>query len=283
MIMIIVNAVVMGLQTISKLREEKYATFMGILETTDAAFLIVFTIESVMQLIYHGYRLLQDGWLVFDATVVILSWAFPTMSVVRAFRIFRLLRLVKRVPSLNNLVGALLTVIPRMGAIALLLGLIFYIFAVLFTMLFKEVSRNGQLSEDYFGSFHLSLFTLFQMLTLEWSDVTRETMVIYSWSWAPILLYVFVSAFIFFNLVIAVICDAVAVNDDEEEEQQKAIKEADEEKTISLLKERVENLSARISEVVKSNHEMQHSLEVYARQLQKDRKRKIRVQRKSQS
>merc|ERR1712157_98350 len=96
---------------------------------SDKVFLIIFTIELVMQIIYHGFALFLDGWLVFDFVIVTLSWVFNSMQGIRAFRIFRALRLVTRFKTMRNLVAALLSVVPRMLAIAALLMLIFYIFA----------------------------------------------------------------------------------------------------------------------------------------------------------
>ena len=57
-----------------------------------------------MQLFYLGFALFLDGWLVFDLAIVILSWSFESMQIVRAFRIFRAFRLVTRVKPLRDLV-----------------------------------------------------------------------------------------------------------------------------------------------------------------------------------
>ena len=130
---------------------------------------------------------------------------------------------------MRNLVAALFDIMPRLGAITALLLLIFYIFAVLFTQLFGELTLSG----EYFTRLDYSLFTLFVMMTMEWADVARECMAVIWWAWAPFVAFIMITGFIVFNLIIAVVCDAVAVienkNDlepdlfgsQEEEEEQK--------------------------------------------------------------
>jgi hypothetical protein len=73
-------------------------------DIADGIFLIIFTIELGFQFIFYFFRILLDGWLLFDVIVVTLSWSFSHVRVVRAFRIFRALRLVTRVRTMKNLV-----------------------------------------------------------------------------------------------------------------------------------------------------------------------------------
>ena len=213
-LMISVNAIMMGLATFDFVAKnpEVDAAF----EKTDQAFLIIFTFELVMQFIYHGFRLFLDGWLVFDFIIILLSWAFASAQIIRAFRIFRALRLITRVEVMRNLVTALFSVMPRMAAIGLLLFLIFYIFAVMFTSLFKNLYREKKTFYDYFGRLDATFFTLFQIMTLdEWSAVAREVMETYTWAWAPFVAFVIISGFVVVNLIIAVICDAIAALHDD--------------------------------------------------------------------
>ena len=213
-LMISVNAIMMGLGTFDFVSQNPAVD--AAFEKTDQAFLIIFTIELGMQFIYHGFRLFLDGWLVFDFIIILLSWAFASAQIIRAFRIFRALRLITRVEVMRNLVTALFSVMPRMAAIGLLLFLIFYIFAVMFTSLFKNLYREKLTFWDYFGRLDATFFTLFQIMTLdEWSSVAREVMLTYPWAWAPFVAFVIISGFVVVNLIIAVICDAIsALHDD---------------------------------------------------------------------
>jgi len=174
-------------------------------EQSDLVFLTIFSVESGMQLIYHGMYLFLDGWLAFDLVLVMFSWAFSPFTVLRSFRILRVLRLLNRVQNIRDLIDALLSAMPRLVAMAGLLGLIFYIFAVMFTHLFKDLP----LDEPYFVSLSASLFTLFQVMSLDWASTARECMAYYPWAWVPFVTFIIISSFFAFNLIIAVICDAV--------------------------------------------------------------------------
>jgi voltage-gated sodium channel len=107
------------------------------------------------------------------------------------------------------LTAALAQVMPRLYAIAALMSLVFYIFSVLFTELFGEL----KLSNNYFGTLDLSLYTCMQMMTLEWADLCREVMLVLPWAWVPFLVFIAFSGFVVFNLIVAVVCDAVKLVD----------------------------------------------------------------------
>ena len=139
----------------------------ALLHALDLAVLTIFIIEIVLKLASHGRRPLdyfRDGWNVFDFTIValcILPVGGPFAAVLRLVRTLRLLRLVTALPKLQLLVGALIKSLSSMGYVGLLLGLIFYIYAVTGVHLF------GKASPEYFGSLPAALLALFQMITLD--------------------------------------------------------------------------------------------------------------------
>ena len=110
--LIMMNAVIMGIATFDFVTEDPHID--NIFEKMDRAFLVVFTIEVAMQLFYLGFILFTDGWLTFDFLIVVLSWSFESLQVVRAFRIFRAFRLFTRIKPLRDLVLAIGAVMPRM-------------------------------------------------------------------------------------------------------------------------------------------------------------------------
>ena len=81
-------------------------------EITDMVFLVIFTIELVMQIVYHSWRIFLDGWLVFDLVIITMSWIpvggsasqFESLQVLRALRIFRAFRLITRIKTLRDLI-----------------------------------------------------------------------------------------------------------------------------------------------------------------------------------
>jgi len=65
-------------------------------------------------------------------------------------------------------VGALLKSIPSMSYVALLLSVLFYVYAVL------GVSLFGRTDPEHFGTLGATALTLFQVVTLEgWADIMR--------------------------------------------------------------------------------------------------------------
>jgi len=149
-----------------------------------------------------------------------------------------------------------------MFAIGLLLFLVSYIFAVMFTQLFKDMYEDGQTIENYFGRLDMTFFTLFQIMTLDnWADISRQVMAVYSWAWLPFIVFVIITGFVVVNLIIAVICDAIsALHEDEKaklhgqyeedahhsEEEHPALKE-DVRDQLNMLEDHVEEL-ARMQE-----------------------------------
>jgi len=98
--MIFINALMLGIGTY--VEEGSKAEF--VFERIDKMFLWIFTLELACQFLFYGYRLLMDGWLVFDLAVVSLSWALSQLRIIRALRIFRSFRLITRIKVMKNLV-----------------------------------------------------------------------------------------------------------------------------------------------------------------------------------
>lgn len=116
LLLIVINAIMMGVATFDVVKTDP--DLAAKFDLADHIFLIIFTIESSMQLIYYGWSLFLDGFLVFDLLIVVMGWALEGTQVVRSFRIFRALRLITRVDTMKKLVVALFSVAPKMAAIA---------------------------------------------------------------------------------------------------------------------------------------------------------------------
>jgi voltage-gated sodium channel len=141
-----------------------HGTLLG---TLDAIVLGIFIIEVILKLTAHSpqpWRYFKDGWNVFDFTIVVLC-LLPMDSqfavVLRLGRTLRLLRLVSTLPKLQLLVGALFKSFSSMGYVGLLLGLMFYIYAIIGVHLF------GGHDKEHFGSLSKAFLTLFQTITLD--------------------------------------------------------------------------------------------------------------------
>ena len=106
---------------------------------------------------------------------------------------------------------ALFRVMPRMAAVAGLMGLISYVYAVMFTELFRDLYPIYTQDYNYFGTLLETSLTLLQITTLDnWADLGRSMMNRYTWAWVPLLSYIIIIGFIVVNLIIAIVCDAVS-------------------------------------------------------------------------
>jgi hypothetical protein len=228
------NTVLLVLSTFDFVQDDsQWQTVVNVLDYT---FLGIFTVESALQLIYYDVKLFRNRWLAFDLVLVLLSWVFQTFTVLRCLRIFKI---ASKFEALQRLITALLDVIPNITAIFSLLLLVFYIFAVMFTQLFKDL----ELERDYFSRLDKTLFSLFQFMTMDWQEAARDCQK--DISWAPLLFILFeiVSGFIVFNLIVAVLCEALGLleKDQEEEELQKEMEKERLDSMNSLL-DRVETI-----------------------------------------
>ena len=213
MALIVINAIILGLETVPAAMES-YGT---ILLALDQVILGVFVIEIGLRIFAHRLSFFRDAWSIFDFSVVAIALvpASGPFAVLRALRVLRVLRLLTLVPSMRRVVGALLNSIPGLGSIALVLLLIYYVFAVIATKLF------GPAFPQWFGSIGESLFTLFQIMTLEsWSmGIVRPVMEVHPAAWLFFVCFILIATFTMLNLFIAIIVNAMHSFSEEETQQ----------------------------------------------------------------
>jgi voltage-gated sodium channel len=210
--LIVFNAVTLGIQT----SNAAMVRFGTVLETVDNIVLAVFVVELAARIIVQRAAFFKDGWNVFDFIVVGIALAPETeaFSVLRALRILRLLRLITAVPTLRRVVTGLITALPGMGSILLLIGLIYYVCAVM------AVNLYGDEFPELFGSLPRSLFTLFTIMTLEgWVEgVVAPIMKVHPYAWLFFIPFIIGTTFTVLNLFIGIIVSAM------QEEHEKAAK-----------------------------------------------------------
>jgi voltage-gated sodium channel len=207
---ILFNAATLGLET------EPWATdrFGPVLLTLDHLALAIFVVEIALKLVAMGPRFFTRAWNIFDFTIVMISLAPAAegFAVLRAFRILRVLRLMSMLPSMRVVVQALLEAIPGMSSVLALLSLVFYVFAVMATKLFAAAFP------EWFGSIGSSLYSLFQVMTLEsWSmGIVRPVMEVYPLAWLFFVPFILLTTFAVLNLFIAIIVNAMHATHAEE-------------------------------------------------------------------
>ena len=163
-------------------------------------------------------RFFRDGWNLFDTLIVVGSLVplqnAETVLIGRLLRVFRVLRLVSVVPELRSLINALLKAIPRMGYIALLMFIIFYIYGAIGSLFFAGID------EALWGDVSVAMLTLFRVATFEdWTDVMYATMAQHPLSWLYYLSFIFLTAFVFLNMMVGTILDVMTEEHNRETEE----------------------------------------------------------------
>jgi voltage-gated sodium channel len=267
-ILILSNALLLGILTFESVLENESVTHS--LEALDLAILSAFTVEFSLQLIYLGFSLVQNNWLIFDCIVVSFSWIFldSSVAVLRSFRIFRIFSLVSKWESLRILFAAVGKTMPKMASIWLALMIFFYIFCVLCTTLYGDLHEDGYLDFDYFGRLDYTFLTLFQIMTLDsWTAVVRQVMAARPWAWLVFLAWVIITAFFVLNLVVAVICESlIEINKAKEQEMMgEAMQENNNKAAASalqmedLVRQQVHMMNVQ-QDLIRSQVEMQQTL-----------------------
>jgi voltage-gated sodium channel len=200
---ILFNAVILGLETSDRLM----ARAGGLISLLDEICLAIFTVEIAAKIYARGFKFFRSGWGIFDFVIVgiSLSPVGAGLSVLRALRILRLLRVVSVVPSLRRVVEAFIMALPGMASVFFLTGIIFYIGAVISTKLY------GDTFPDWFGTLGGSLYSLFQVMTLEsWSmGIVRPVMEVHPNAWLFFIPFILVTAFAVMNLVVGLIVNSM--------------------------------------------------------------------------
>ena len=173
---IILAGVVVGIETYETTSAgvREIAHFLHFI---DKIILAVFTVEVLIKVLAQGkqpWNYFKDPWNIFDFSIVVvcyLAFVLPNVdagfvAVLRLARILRVFRLITALPKLQMLVSAMLKSIPSMLYVGILLGLLFYIYAVMGVFVF------GENDPVHFSTLHKSMLSLFRVVTLEdWTDI----------------------------------------------------------------------------------------------------------------
>mmetsp|Transcript_28275 Transcript_28275/g.67252 ORF Transcript_28275/g.67252 Transcript_28275/m.67252 type:complete len:485 (+) Transcript_28275:18-1472(+) len=225
---------------------------------------IFFNVSFAIELVWNMYsfwlwRFWKSAWNVFDVIVVtigLMNLALPNLpgplSLLRMMRAFRVFRLFKRVESLHKIIKSLSRAVPGVANAFLILLLVMSIYAILgveffgtyanggnYTNEFDEVveiitARELQFGYENFGSFHLSLFTMFQVLTGEsWAEAVARPLllgnnVVEAFGVAFFFVsFIVVNGVVLINVVVAVLLEKMV--DDEKDPQEEEVEEDEEE------------------------------------------------------
>lgn len=194
---IVLNAVMMGVELDSSDREVTEIGDRLFWYVVEIIFALIFTGELAVRVYIHRFEYFKTAMNIFDAFLVALTildtFILSPMSsggsvrvvgalrVIRMMRLVRLIRLLPRFKELWLIVNGLANSLKTLGWVSLLLLVVLYFFAIFTTQQIGQNDEvwneyyektNGQWDHEiYFGTVPRSMFTLFQICTLDnWSE-----------------------------------------------------------------------------------------------------------------
>jgi voltage-gated sodium channel len=204
-VLIIINTIVLAMETYPSVMK----AYGDRLTSIDQAILYVFVLEIILRLIAYRLDFFKDPWSIFDFCVVGMALipAQDAFSALRAARALRALRLISAFPNLRKVIEGLVMAIPGICGIAGVMAIIICVFGLIASKLY------GPSFPEWFGNLHLSVFSLFQIMTLEgWPDIVRIVMKEKPFAWVFFVTYILIATFSVLNLFIAVVVDAMQRN-----------------------------------------------------------------------
>jgi len=259
--MTVITIIILSAMLIGATTYDIDPTWMTVLYTLDIAITVFFLVEILIRMAAEKKLsdFFKNAWNVFDFLIVTISLIpideSELVLLARLLRIFRVLRLVSMIPELRMLMDALFKSIPRIGYVVLLMFIIFYIFGAIGSFIFEQINPV------LWGDIAISMLTLFRVATFEdWTDVMYETMAVHPWSWAYYLVFIFLTAFVFFNMMIGVVLD-VMNQEHEELNREQGIGEAGEVHCIkeqtTAMEERLERMEELLKQIAEEKNKTQ--------------------------
>ncbi|MCB2098178.1 MAG: ion transporter, partial [Parvularculaceae bacterium] len=174
--LILINSALLGLETLP----EAAASFGDEILILDRFIVALFVVELALRFYAAPASYFRSGWNIFDFIIVSISLfaANSGLAAVRALRVLRALRLVTVIPRMRIVVAALLDAIPGIASVGIVVVLIVYVFAVIGANIY------GADHPEIFGNVFVSMYTLFQVMTLEgWAEIASDVAVTHPRSW----------------------------------------------------------------------------------------------------
>jgi len=243
---ILVNAVILGMLTISDLSPET----LHLLLILDHICLVIFCIEIAMKLVVMRLSFFKDGWSVFDLIVVGIALLPATgeLSVLRALRVLRLMRLASAIPSMRRVVSGMFAAVPGGASVAGVLLVMYYVAAIMGTNFF------GKTVPQHFGDLGTTFFTLFKMMTLEgWPDIASDVLEQHPRAWIFFVVFIVFTTFTTLNLLFGIIVDAMEQAKEEDArtkmaEQGVVVSEESSEIRLARIEDDVKHIRAMLTD-----------------------------------
>ena len=163
--------------------QEQIGYRIPILEAIDVAIIFVFIIEMSIKIKHYSFKnYIADNWNKLDFTLIIISLpcviflifdvGFADLTFFLAFRMLRMLRVIRIfrfLPDVNKTIKGFILALKISSPIFFAITIFVFIFSLVNCALF------GDLSPEYFSTPFNSLFSTFQIFTVEgWNDIPQS-------------------------------------------------------------------------------------------------------------
>ncbi len=152
------------------------------LNSLDIFFILLFLVEAIVKLNHYGVKgYFEDRWNIFDFIVVVGSLpqiiifdhpeaqSFGLILLLRLFRLFRLVKFFWFNPNLSHLLNGLFRAFRASIFVLIMLLFFNFILSILTTHLY------GHIVPDHFGDPLKSIYTIFQLFTIEgWNEIPSD-------------------------------------------------------------------------------------------------------------
>lgn len=226
-----------------------YALFVGIAGTPLAdykdvvfwiedVFIFLFFLEIALKITVAPKDFFKHGWNLADSGILIITLFIPHAKTLRLLRFFMYLKVFFDHKIINRVIHTFLSSLPTLSVSSAVLGMFTFCYGLLTTNLF------GEKFPEFFGHIGRSLYTLFQIMTLEsWSaGVVRPIMDVYPWAWVVFVSFVLLTTYGLMNIFVGTIVNAMNFVDSSESEDP----------TVRDLQQQIEELKSLIIESKKS-------------------------------
>ena len=243
-VVILANALVLGLQTYPRLEQEHGGT----LDLLNNLFLGFFGVELLLRIASYRrpVQFFREGWNVFDFIVIGIAF-LPgfgnNATIFRLARLARIVRVVHLLPDVRILITGVIRSLPPLGSMAILTTLILFVYGMVGWQLF-----SAELPEQW-GNIGEAMLTLFVMLTLEdFPRYMEAGMEIHSWSWIFFVSFILIAAFVVINVFIGIVLNSM---EEARELERRPVVRPDE---VAPVAERIAILRSALDELERELH-----------------------------
>jgi len=250
-VVIVANAVVLGLETFPRVVE----SFGSTLSLLNEAFYVVFVVELVLRLVSYGRRpqdFFKNPWNVFDFIIiggVLIPAVREQAQLLRLLRLLRIVRLIRFLPDARVLLLTVVKSLPSMVSMIVLTVLLLFLYGMIGWSMF------GAALPETWGTIGKAMLTLFILLTLEnFPTYLDEAKAVTPWAIVFFVSYVLVAAFLVFNLLIGIVIGSMEKAREHEAEIDRTQEDSELLRRISDLQDSLTELQADIRRREREHH-----------------------------